>query len=365
MILLAGLKFCWHILNFADAVFEVKVVPAKDPHQQNSAGVRQTRPSLFRILALTSLASLLPAGIQRAWLPPSCCIAFAIDTVISLLWLTLLFCFLINLAASVLWLTRHISLTIDLTYHIRNWIQHVRSSTLPQPIAFVIDFKIKFGTCAHPRHLNQLRLWSTLALALIHVTSTNCICNWLWHVLSSTSPLPIAFVINFGTSSSTLPWPLAFQSNLGTCPCSILWCLHHHMLHYCLLVYNCLAASKCPVCLCHWAFFVTLFLLCDCHSNVPGWPLSPWTYTWMYSVVVIDQSQLTPPTILGLNRITVVVARLQPLFLALFEVHKYANLCSLTTLDKWKCAQALCLKFFIDKPFNKACCINELSRGSL
>jgi hypothetical protein len=30
MILLARLKFCWRILNFAGAVFEIKVVPAKD-----------------------------------------------------------------------------------------------------------------------------------------------------------------------------------------------------------------------------------------------------------------------------------------------------------------------------------------------
>jgi hypothetical protein len=41
MILLAGLKFYWHILNFAGAVFEAKVAPAKDSCQQNSAGTRQ------------------------------------------------------------------------------------------------------------------------------------------------------------------------------------------------------------------------------------------------------------------------------------------------------------------------------------
>ncbi len=36
-----SLKFCWRILNFAGAVFEAKVVPAKDSRQQNSAGARQ------------------------------------------------------------------------------------------------------------------------------------------------------------------------------------------------------------------------------------------------------------------------------------------------------------------------------------
>jgi hypothetical protein len=46
MILLAPLKFCWRILNFAGVVFEAKVVPAKDLHQQNSAGVCQKIPSL-------------------------------------------------------------------------------------------------------------------------------------------------------------------------------------------------------------------------------------------------------------------------------------------------------------------------------
>jgi hypothetical protein len=41
IILLVHLKFCWSILNFAGAVFEAKVAPAKDPRQQNSAGVCQ------------------------------------------------------------------------------------------------------------------------------------------------------------------------------------------------------------------------------------------------------------------------------------------------------------------------------------
>ena len=36
--LLAHLKFCWRILNFAGAVFEVKVAPANDLRQQNFAG---------------------------------------------------------------------------------------------------------------------------------------------------------------------------------------------------------------------------------------------------------------------------------------------------------------------------------------
>jgi hypothetical protein len=36
MILLVHLKICACILNFAGAVFEVKVTPAKDPHQQIS-----------------------------------------------------------------------------------------------------------------------------------------------------------------------------------------------------------------------------------------------------------------------------------------------------------------------------------------
>jgi hypothetical protein len=48
MILLACLKFCWCILNFAGVVFEIKVMPAKDPRQQNSAGMRQKIMS-FRI----------------------------------------------------------------------------------------------------------------------------------------------------------------------------------------------------------------------------------------------------------------------------------------------------------------------------
>ncbi len=38
MILLAHLKFCWRILNFAGAVFEVQVAPANDLRQQNFAG---------------------------------------------------------------------------------------------------------------------------------------------------------------------------------------------------------------------------------------------------------------------------------------------------------------------------------------
>jgi hypothetical protein len=37
MILLAHLKFCWHILNFAGTVFEVKVAPANNLRQQNFA----------------------------------------------------------------------------------------------------------------------------------------------------------------------------------------------------------------------------------------------------------------------------------------------------------------------------------------
>jgi hypothetical protein len=46
MILLAHLKFFWCILNFAGAVFEIKVAPAKDPRQKNSAGAHQKIPSL-------------------------------------------------------------------------------------------------------------------------------------------------------------------------------------------------------------------------------------------------------------------------------------------------------------------------------
>ncbi len=38
MILLAHLKFCWHIFNFAGVVLEAKVAPAKDSRQQNLAG---------------------------------------------------------------------------------------------------------------------------------------------------------------------------------------------------------------------------------------------------------------------------------------------------------------------------------------
>jgi hypothetical protein len=44
--LLVCLKFCWHILNFVGAVFQAKVMPAKDPRQQNSAGARQKILSL-------------------------------------------------------------------------------------------------------------------------------------------------------------------------------------------------------------------------------------------------------------------------------------------------------------------------------
>jgi hypothetical protein len=47
MILLARMKFCWCILIFAGAVFEAKVMPAKDPCKQNSAGACQKIPSLF------------------------------------------------------------------------------------------------------------------------------------------------------------------------------------------------------------------------------------------------------------------------------------------------------------------------------
>jgi hypothetical protein len=46
MTLLARLKFCWHILNFAGVVFEAKVAPAKDLRQQNSAGACQKNLSL-------------------------------------------------------------------------------------------------------------------------------------------------------------------------------------------------------------------------------------------------------------------------------------------------------------------------------
>ncbi len=47
MILLARLKFCWRVLNFAGAVFEVKVAPANDLRQQNFAGMRQKIPTLY------------------------------------------------------------------------------------------------------------------------------------------------------------------------------------------------------------------------------------------------------------------------------------------------------------------------------
>jgi len=46
MILLVHLKFCWCILNFAGADFEVKSAPAKYMHQQNSAGLHQKIPTL-------------------------------------------------------------------------------------------------------------------------------------------------------------------------------------------------------------------------------------------------------------------------------------------------------------------------------
>jgi hypothetical protein len=49
MNLLAHLKFCSCILNFAGAVFEAKVAPAKDSHQQNSVGTCQKIPSLLGI----------------------------------------------------------------------------------------------------------------------------------------------------------------------------------------------------------------------------------------------------------------------------------------------------------------------------
>ncbi len=45
-ILLAHQKLCWCILNFTGAVFEAKVVAAKDSRQQNSASARQKIPSL-------------------------------------------------------------------------------------------------------------------------------------------------------------------------------------------------------------------------------------------------------------------------------------------------------------------------------
>ena len=41
LILLAHLKFCLRVLNFAGAVFEVKVAPANDLRQHNFAGGRQ------------------------------------------------------------------------------------------------------------------------------------------------------------------------------------------------------------------------------------------------------------------------------------------------------------------------------------
>jgi hypothetical protein len=50
MILLARPKFCWRVLNFAGAVFEVKVAPANDLCQQNFAGTRQKIPTLRIVL---------------------------------------------------------------------------------------------------------------------------------------------------------------------------------------------------------------------------------------------------------------------------------------------------------------------------
>jgi hypothetical protein len=58
MILLAHLKFCWRILNFAGAVFEAKVASAKDPRQQNFLGARQKIPSLARVLTLSARSPL-------------------------------------------------------------------------------------------------------------------------------------------------------------------------------------------------------------------------------------------------------------------------------------------------------------------
>jgi hypothetical protein len=56
MILLACLKFCWRILNFAGMVFEIKVTPAKDLCQQHSAGACQKIPSLDNINPIFLLA---------------------------------------------------------------------------------------------------------------------------------------------------------------------------------------------------------------------------------------------------------------------------------------------------------------------
>jgi hypothetical protein len=63
MILLARLKFCWHILNFAGLVFEAKRAPAKDSHQQNSAGARQCRHSEIQDLLLP--ATVLLPGLDN------------------------------------------------------------------------------------------------------------------------------------------------------------------------------------------------------------------------------------------------------------------------------------------------------------
>jgi hypothetical protein len=42
-------------LNFAGAVFEAKVAPAKDPRQQNSAGLQQKIPSLQQVVSSSLL----------------------------------------------------------------------------------------------------------------------------------------------------------------------------------------------------------------------------------------------------------------------------------------------------------------------
>jgi hypothetical protein len=48
MILLAGLKFCWRILNFAGVVFEAKVAPAKTRTSKILlARTRKYRHSIF------------------------------------------------------------------------------------------------------------------------------------------------------------------------------------------------------------------------------------------------------------------------------------------------------------------------------
>jgi hypothetical protein len=52
MILLVHLKFCWCILNFDGADFEGNNAPAKNMHQQNSAGVHQKIPTLGHLPCL-------------------------------------------------------------------------------------------------------------------------------------------------------------------------------------------------------------------------------------------------------------------------------------------------------------------------